>query len=143
LAGTINMFFVDIAAGFSALGANSSAGLAEQPGNDVSMFVGGNLLGFPLGRELIAGVIAHEIGHNLSLPHLDVAQGLMRPGSSTLAEGQRLGSAEVSSALASGIGTGLLTAVPEPNSFLLVGLLGLIAIGALAARPRCADGEIS
>lgn len=42
----INMFFVNIAAGFPLLGANNAAGLVERPGNDITQYVGTNLLNF-------------------------------------------------------------------------------------------------
>ncbi|MEK6239801.1 MAG: hypothetical protein N2C14_34195, partial [Planctomycetales bacterium] len=53
IAGTVNMFFVDIAAGFPLLSANSAAGLAERPGDDVSQFVGAYRPGFLSGREVV------------------------------------------------------------------------------------------
>ena len=129
---TINMFFVNIVAGFSVLSANSSAALSETPtvgglGDDTSAYVGTNLLGFGAGREIIGSVIAHEIGHNLSLPNLDVPEGLMRPGGSALADGQRLNGAQISDALAS---SGLV-AIPEPGS---AGLLIMVLGGSLLIR---------
>ncbi len=68
----IEMFFVEVPPGFrgSDLILNASAGLAtvDRPGSTI--YVGSNLLGFLAGREAIASVVAHEIGHNLGLEHL-------------------------------------------------------------------------
>lgn len=124
----INMFFVDIPAGFSSLSANSSAGLAETPGNIISMYVGSNLLSFAGGQEVIAGVIAHEIGHNLSLPHLTETENLMQPGGSP-DPGERLNASQINAARTSGFNRGLLVMVPEPSStwFMAVSLT-LLAI---------------
>jgi hypothetical protein len=136
VANAINMFFVDIPAGFSMLTANSSGGLAERPGNDISMFVGANLLTFANGRELVASVIAHEIGHNLSLPHLNIAENLMRASGSPVADGERLSSAQITAALTSGMNTGLLTPVPEPSAWILMCLTGLAVSGVTIVRNR-------
>lgn len=130
----VNIFFVDVAAGFPLLSSNFAAGSAETPGDDISQYVGSDLPGFTSGHEVIASVIAHEIGHTLSLTHLDVAEGLMRPGDSMLADGQRLSAAEVNKALMSGMNTGILQAIPEPNAFLLLGLVGVVISGARCFR---------
>jgi len=68
----------------SILTANTAAGLAfvDRPGTTV--FVGANLLNFAGGRTAIAGVVAHEIGHNLGLFHVENGiANLMSPGGST------------------------------------------------------------
>ncbi len=80
----IEMVFVKAVPGFGTLTPSTAAGLAfiDRPGTTV--FVGESLLTFPGGRIAIAGVMAHEIGHNLGLPH--VANGgpnLMSPSGST------------------------------------------------------------
>ena len=137
VANTINMFFVDIAAGFGPLGLNFVAGLAEVPGNDISLYVGSDLLNFLGGQELVASVISHEIGHNLSLPHLEVTEGLLRSGlMDPPVPGERLNSAQIGAALSSGINAGLLVAVPEPSAFLFVGSIALIGMVVTKVRRR-------
>jgi hypothetical protein len=123
----VNIFFVNVAAGFQLLGPGFAAGLAETPGDDISMFVGADLLTFGDGHVAVAHVIAHEIGHNLSLAHNDsLTENLLRSAGSG-SFGQRLTAAQVAAALSSGRGSGLLAAVPEVNAFALLALTGALA----------------
>lgn len=68
-ASVINMFMVNIVPGFGFTSENTANGLANIGDNGISAFVGDNLLTFQGGHDVIAGVIAHEIGHNLGLKH--------------------------------------------------------------------------
>jgi hypothetical protein len=65
----LNMFMVNVVPGFSPLGENNAAGLARIAGNGIAAFTGDNLLTFANGRDVVASVMAHEIGHNLGLNH--------------------------------------------------------------------------
>lgn len=130
----LNMFFVEIVPGFTYTTLNTSNGLAFIDGNGVAMFVGGNLLSFGLGREAIASVVAHEIGHNLGLDHLMQAENLLQSGGSPN-PGQRINAGQISTIFTDNPGAdgfNLLVPVPEPS----VGLLGLLAVGAICASRR-------
>jgi hypothetical protein len=78
----LNLFMVNIVPAFNPLGEGSAAGLAWIAGNGIAAFVGDNLLTRPEWREVIAGVIAHEIGHNLGLDHTS-GTNLMSSGSNS------------------------------------------------------------
>ena len=130
----INMYFVNIVPGFSFTSANTVNGLAYVGGNGIAAFVGSNLLGFLGGREAIASVIAHEIGHNLGLDHLVETENLMQSGGSPN-QGERLNSAQIQAALNSPFSTDLVT-VPEPGTGVLVSVVLLVAAGLRSGRGR-------
>lgn len=125
----LNIFFVEVAAGFPDLPDNTANGLAFVGGNGISQHVGDNLPTFGAGREVAASVVAHEIGHNLGLSHIPEAENLMQAGGSPN-RGQRLNTTQIAAARASSFS--VVIAVPEPNSMLVVAAIGLLA----AARRR-------
>ena len=73
----INMFFVEIVPGFNQLNDNYANGLAYLDYNGICMHVGRNLVGWTAGRDAIASVMGHEIGHNLGLSHYSGSSNLM------------------------------------------------------------------
>lgn len=126
----INMFFVNVAAGFGTLGLNNAAGLAFVDGNGVTQYVGSNLLSFSGGREVIASVVAHEIGHNLGLLHSNSfgfpegTENLMFSGGGN---GERLNATQMSTVLGSNLSVAV---IPIPPAIWLFGsaLLTLFSV---------------
>ena len=107
---TINAFLVTIAPGFSQLSANSAAGLATINGNGVAYYGGSALSSFAGGRDVLASVLSHEIGHNLGLSHNTTNQNLMESGAAE--DGQRLDAAQIATILASRFTVAAPTTLP-------------------------------
>lgn len=122
-ASILDMYFVEIAAGFPDLGENTANGLAYVGGNGITQHVGDNLVDFVAGRELIATVVSHEIGHNLGLGHIVEAENLMQSGGAAN-QGERLNASQITTARKSDFAA----AVPEPSGFLMV-VLGMCVAG--------------
>ena len=106
----LNMFFVNIAPGFNLLSQSTVAGMGFINGNGVAMFVGDSLLTFDKGRDIVAGVVAHEIGHNLGLTHTATGgANLMSPSGAS----EQLTPQQIETALRSS----LLQTVTKPGDF--------------------------
>ncbi len=66
---TLNLILVNVVPAFMPLNESTSAGYARISGNGITGYVGDSLLTFDNGLDVIASVMAHEIGHNLGLDH--------------------------------------------------------------------------
>jgi hypothetical protein len=111
----VNLFMVQIVPGFSQTGNNTSNGLAFIDGNGVTLWAGPNLTSFEGGRDVIASVLAHELGHNLGLSHIVEGENLMQAGGSP-DDGERLNASQIANVRDSS----LLIAIPEPNTLALL-----------------------
>ncbi len=90
----IDLYFVEIAAGFGNTSENTANGLAFVDANGITAHVGDALPTFALGRDVVAEVIAHEIAHNLGLEHVHDTNNLMD-------EGDELNASQIATILAS------------------------------------------
>ena len=93
----LNLFVTRIVPGFSQTSDNTSNGLAFIAGNGITFWAGPSLPAFAGGQDVLASVLAHEIGHNLGLSHIVEAQNLLQSGGSPN-QGERLNAAQISTA---------------------------------------------
>lgn len=78
----IDLYFVERVPGFEDVGNNIANGLAFVGSAGAAVHVGDDLVDFSAGRQTIAEVTAHEIGHNLGLSHVNINNNLLSSGGS-------------------------------------------------------------
>lgn len=76
-ANVIDLYFVERVPGFDDVGNSVANGLAFVGSPGSAIHVGDNLVDFSSGRQTIAEVTAHEIGHNLGLSHVNIQNNLL------------------------------------------------------------------
>jgi len=73
----IDLYFVERVPGFADVGDGTANGLAFVGSSGAAIHIGDNLVDFSSGRQTIAEVTAHEIGHNLGLSHVNTSGNLL------------------------------------------------------------------
>ena len=79
-ASVIDAYFVERVPGFRDVGETSANGLAFVGEGGTAIHVGDALLELDFARRIVAGVVAHELGHNLGLHHVEAASNLLNSG---------------------------------------------------------------
>ena len=77
----VDVYFVEVAPAFSAQSNFVANGLAFVGASGTAIHIGDSLPTFASGRSVAASVTAHEIGHNLGLPHIEDNTNLLDEGS--------------------------------------------------------------
>ena len=107
-ANVIDAYFVDHVPGFRELGEGNANGLAFVGSGGAAIHIGDALVDLELGLKIIAGVVAHELGHNLGLSHVESASNLLNSG--TVVRSNRnnfLTSSQIQTVLASSLTTSI------------------------------------
>ncbi|MFT5418903.1 MAG: hypothetical protein ACI915_005260 [Gammaproteobacteria bacterium] len=142
----LDMYFVNIVPGSSLLSENSANGLASLPGKTSIVSLGMNLLDFLGGREVIAGVVAHEIGHNLGLPHISILENLMCGSGAQCPldamnrpiDGERLTAAQIATARGSNFAVAQVVPIPAAVWMLGSALVAMFGLGRRSNTRRLA-----
>lgn len=95
----IDLYFVERVPSFDDVGDGTANGLAFVGSPGTAIHVGDNLTDFSPGRQTIAEVTAHEIGHNLGLSHVNTSGNLLAANGS----GSDLTSSQINTILRSSL----------------------------------------